>query len=38
MHEKSKNNMNKLKMHDGKLMITNGMSVKEFSKKFNLKI
>ena len=35
-HNKSKHNNTKLKKRNGKLMMTNGLSVQQFEKKFNL--
>lgn len=35
--EKNENNNKKLKSGEGKLMITNGLSIKEFEKKLGLK-
>lgn len=36
--EKNENNKKSLKIGDGKLMITNGMSIKEFEKKLGIRV
>jgi len=38
VHEKNKNNRSALKKGEGKVMITSGMSLKEFTQKFSLPI
>jgi hypothetical protein len=37
-HNKSANNNNKLKSGNGKVMITSGLTVNEFKKKYNLPV
>lgn len=38
LHSKNKNNSNAHKVGGGKLMMTSGMTINDFIKKFNLKI
>jgi hypothetical protein len=37
-HNKNKNNKKELKIGEGKLMITGGLSVSDFLEKYNLKL